>query len=136
MKKIISLLSVFCMLFCLVSCNASLGTSISSKYPQNKKIIEVEAEEYGDSAYFVTKRELKNVSVNRMLYDNKTQGYSLEETIYTKDSLSSDECLRIVVDLQVQPYIAVKFTLNDKTYEQYLYRNPESGKMLLLELQK
>ena len=137
MKKIISILAILSLAVLLVSCSADIHTSVSSERPADKKIIEVEAEEYGDNAYFTTKKELTSLTVNKMIYDYQEETYSLVETAYKKNKLSTDECLKIILDLeQEMPYIMVSYKIGNKQYEQYIYKNPESGKMLLLELEQ
>lgn len=135
MKKIISFLTVLCIAFLLVSCNA-IHTKVSGDRPSDKTIIEVEAEDFGNNVYFTTKKELTELSVNRMSYNEQTNEFSVEKTVYKKDVMKTDECLKIVLDLESHlPYVMVSYKIGEKTYEQYIYKNFETDKMLLLELE-
>ena len=98
MKKIISFLTVLCIAFLLVSCNA-IHTNVSGDRPSDKTIIEVEAEDFGNNVYFTTKKELTELSVNRMSYNEQTNEFSVEKTVYKKDVMKTDECLKIILDL-------------------------------------
>ena len=70
----------------------------------------------------------------RMVYDGEKGEYSVEKTVFTKETFLPDECLKIVLDLQQKiPYIMVEYTLKDEVIKQYIYKDFEQNKMYLLE---
>ena len=137
MKKTISLLCLFVMLFTLASCSPAV-TYIKAPAENDteffSEIIQINVE--GDDQVMVySYQNIYDVSVNTMEYDYATDVYTVKDTLYKTPVLESLNALNITLDLETEmPYVMVRYTRdNGETREQYIYKTPSEDKYWLLE---
>ena len=134
MKKLISLFLLISLVLSLSACNGGIPATASQEMPTDRELIDVEVEEYGDIVYFSPKSTIRNVSVNKMIYDYETDSFLQGETVFETKTVNSGKTLRIILDLQKEiPYVMIKYKSGFSTYEQYLFRDESTGEIFLLE---
>lgn len=137
MKKAITFISVFIVLFTVTSCSPTV-TYIRAPGDKDadifKEIIEISAEGT-DEVVVYSYDTIYDVAVSIMKYNMETDEYSVEKTLYETPVLNSLNALKISLNLSSEmPYVAVKYTRdNGETREQYIYKTEKDGKYWLLE---
>lgn len=141
MKKITSIFILISMLLLLCSCS---GTVSYIRFPSDKdgerygQVFEVSEKLGDDAVIFYSDEELYDISVVQMQYDSEKDEYSELRTLWSKETLLKGDGIKISLDFSNEiPYVMVRYQRkNGQTREQYIYKNPDTGKLWLLEQSK
>lgn len=126
------MLTVLCSCSDIVSYIRFPSEEDSERYTE---IFEVPEKTGEESVIFYSDEELYGIEVFEAEYDSESGEYRKLNTLWHTDTLSKGSGIKIFLDLSREiPYTAVKYTRqNGQTREQYIYKNPKTDKLWLLE---
>ena len=99
----------------------------------------IEADAGGKEAViFYADEQLYDIAVVKTEYDEDRNAFYELETVWSADTLEKGDGVKIFLDFDGEiPTVMVRYARkNGQIREQYVYKNPKTGKLWLLEQEK
>lgn len=138
MKKSITLFLLIIIILSLSSCSSMVSYI---RFPSDQddtrygQVFEVECKLGDDTVIFYADEDLYDIEIVDMKYDEQTGQYTELETIWNTDLLKKGDGIKIYLQLSREiPYVMVRYTRqNSEIREQFIYMNPKTEKLWLIE---